>query len=59
MMALDALQTWIAHRLPDEAAKPPLKFQVDTLVQIPTQDLGPDPTRGRRGFATVPPSIAA
>jgi len=43
---LDALQAWIAHRLPEEAAKPPLKQQVDTLVQIRTQDLEPDPKGG-------------
>ena len=43
---LDALQAWIARRLPEEVAKPPLKKQVETLVQIRTQDLEPDPKRG-------------
>src|SRR5713101_4657257 len=43
---LDALQAWIARRLPEEVATPPLKKQVETLVQIRTQDLEPDPTRG-------------
>jgi hypothetical protein len=43
---LDALQAWIARRLPEEVAKPPLKKQIETLVQIRTQDLEPDPQRG-------------
>jgi hypothetical protein len=43
---LDALQAWIARRLPEEVAKPPLKHHVETLVQIRTQDLEPDPKRG-------------
>jgi len=43
---LDALQAWIARRLPEEVAKPPLKNHVETLVQIRTQDLEPDPQRG-------------
>jgi hypothetical protein len=43
---LDALQAWIARRLPEEVAKPPLKQHVETLVQIRTQDLEPDPQRG-------------
>ena len=43
---LDALQAWIARRLPEEIAKPPLKEPVETLVQIRTQDLEPDPQGG-------------
>src|SRR5229473_3031052 len=43
---LDALQAWIARRLPEEVGKPPLKKQIETLVQIRTQDLEPDPQRG-------------
>src|SRR5215813_13068528 len=43
---LDALQAWIERRLPEEVAKPPLKAQVETLVQIRTQDLEPDPRGG-------------
>ena len=43
---LDALQAWIARQLPEELAKPPLKEQVETLVQIRTQDLEPDPHGG-------------
>jgi DDE family transposase/transposase-like protein DUF772 len=43
---LDALQAWIARQLPEEMAKPPLKEHVETLVQIRTQDLEPDPQGG-------------
>jgi len=43
---LDALQSWIARQLPNEIAKPPLKEQVEALVQIRTQDLEPDPHGG-------------
>jgi hypothetical protein len=46
---LDSLQAWIERQLPDALAKPPLKEQVATLVQIRTQDLEPDPQgRGSR-----------
>jgi hypothetical protein len=43
---LDSLQAWIARQLPEELATPPLKEQVETLVQIRTQDLEPDPHGG-------------
>jgi hypothetical protein len=43
---LDALQSWIARRLPNEIAQPPLKEPVEALVQIRTQDLEPDPQGG-------------
>jgi hypothetical protein len=43
---LDALQAWIERQLPDALATPPLKAQVETLVQIRTQDLEPDPQGG-------------
>jgi hypothetical protein len=43
---LDALQSWIARQLPAELAKPPLQEQVETLRQIRTQDLEPDPQGG-------------
>ena len=42
---LDALQSWIARRLPEEVATPPLKKHLEALVQIRTQDLEPDPRR--------------
>jgi hypothetical protein len=54
---LDLLDAWLRTRLPDELAKPPLKKHLDTLVQIRTQDLEPDPdggggkTRLREGVA--------
>jgi len=50
---LDALQSWIEHRLPEEVAKPPLKEHVATLVQIRAQDLEPDPQDGVRIRAGV------
>ena len=44
---LDALQVVDrARRLPEEIAPPPLKEQLETLVQIRTQDLEPDPWGG-------------
>ncbi len=52
---LDALQAWIEGRLPTELATPPLKAHLETLVQIRTQDLEPDPVSGgariRQGVA--------
>jgi hypothetical protein len=43
---LDALQSWIERQFPKEIAKPPLKEQVEALVQIRAQDLEPDPQGG-------------
>jgi len=43
---LDALQSWIARQLPQALAQPPLQAHVETLIQIRTQDLEPDPTGG-------------
>ena len=43
---LDALQGWIERRLTEEIGKPPLKESLETLVQIRTQDLEPDPNGG-------------
>lgn len=43
---LDALQSWITRQFPSEIAQPPLKEQVEALVQIRTQDLEPDPQGG-------------
>ncbi len=40
---LDALQSWIERQWPEARATPPLKEPVDTVVQIRTQDLEPDP----------------
>jgi Transposase DDE domain/Transposase domain (DUF772) len=43
---LDALHAWIARRLPDEMTTPPLKQHLETLEQMRTQDLEPDPAGG-------------
>ena len=43
---LDALQSWIGRQFPKDIAQPPLKEQVEALVQIRTQDLEPDPQGG-------------
>jgi hypothetical protein len=43
---LDALQSWIARQFPEDIAQPPLKEEIEALVQIRTQDLEPDPQGG-------------
>jgi hypothetical protein len=43
---LDSLQSWIERQLPEALATPPLKEQVEALVQIRAQDLEPDPQGG-------------
>jgi len=43
---LDSLTSWIQRRLPDEMKRPPLKKHLDTLHQIRSQDLEPDPSGG-------------
>ncbi len=43
---LDALQSWLARQFPKGIVQPPLKEQVEALVQIRTQDLEPDPQGG-------------
>jgi hypothetical protein len=53
---LDSLDAWLRRKLPEELCKPPLKDHLDTLTQIRTQDLEPDPdggggTRIREGVA--------
>ena len=53
---IESLEAWLREKLPQEVQKPPLKEHVDTLVQIRTQDLEPDPsgggkTRIRQGVA--------
>src|ERR1700681_3675979 len=53
---LDALQGWIEHRLAEEVGKPPLKESLETLVQIRTQDLEPDP---KGGAARIRDGVAA
>lgn len=53
---LESLQNWIKHRLSDEVAQPPLQQHLQTLRDLLTQDLEPDPnqpggTRIRDGVA--------
>jgi hypothetical protein len=53
---LDALQRWVAERLPEQQDEPPLKPALDTLQQLAQQDLEPDPNGGggrriRKGVA--------
>jgi len=53
---LDSLDAWLLQKLPKELGRPPLKDHLDTLMQIRTQDLEPDPnggggTRIREGVA--------
>jgi hypothetical protein len=53
---IESLEAWLRDHLPEEIKKPPLKEHVDTLAQIRTQDLEPDPsgggkTRIRQGVA--------
>jgi hypothetical protein len=43
---IDALEAWLKKRLPEELSKPPLKEHLDTLEQIRSQDLEPDPSGG-------------
>jgi len=43
---LTLLEAWIRDRLPHELARPPLQEHLETLHQVMTQDLEPDPTRG-------------
>jgi hypothetical protein len=43
---LDALQSWIERQFPEDMAQPPLKEEIEALVQIRTQDLEPDPQGG-------------
>src|SRR5438046_1484972 len=45
---LDGLQAGLETRLPAERQMPPLKAQLETLAQIRTQDLEPDPVGGVR-----------
>jgi len=52
---LDSLEAWLSKKLPEEVNRPPLRDHVDTLKQIRSQDLEPDPsgggTRIRKGVA--------
>ena len=52
---LDSLQAWLKQKLPGECLEPPLKDQLESLIQLREQDLEPDPEGGgsriRRGVA--------
>lgn len=43
---LDNLKDWISLRLKEELTKPPLKDELETLAQLMSQDLEPDPGGG-------------
>jgi len=43
---LDALETWVAKHLPEQAKHPPLSDLLATLRQLRDQDLEPDPSGG-------------
>jgi Transposase domain (DUF772)/Transposase DDE domain len=43
---LENLKDWIASQLAEEMKKPPLKDEIDTLAQLMSQDLEPDPGGG-------------
>ena len=43
---ISSLEGWVKAHLAEEMTKPPLKEHVDTLQQIKTQDLEPDPGGG-------------
>lgn len=45
-MQLDSLELWLKRRLPEERTQPPLKDHIETLGQIRSQDLEPDPNGG-------------
>lgn len=53
---LDSLNAWLHRKLPEQIKRPPLLEHVETLAQIRSQDLEPDPsggggTRIRQGVA--------
>jgi len=45
---VDALDAWLRNKLSEEMSRPPLKEHVETLAQIRTQNLEPDPSGGGR-----------
>jgi hypothetical protein len=54
---IEALETWLHKKLPDEVEKPPLSELLETLKQILEQDTEPDPSGGggrqiKEGVAT-------
>jgi hypothetical protein len=54
---IDSLEAWLRQRLAEEMKQPPLKEHVDTLAQIRSQDLEPDPSGG--GKTKIRQGVAA
>lgn len=54
---IESLEAWVRQKLPEEMKKPPLKEHVETLAQIRTQDLEPDPSGG--GKTRIREGVAA
>lgn len=54
---IESLETWLRDKLPEEMKQPPLKEHVETLTQIRTQDLEPDPSGG--GKTRIREGVAA
>ncbi len=56
---IESLEAWLREKLPEEIKTPPLKEHVDTLAQIRTQDLEPDPSGGGGGKTRIRQGVAA
>lgn len=54
---IESLEAWLRRALPEEMKKPPLKEHVETLAQIRTQNLEPDPSGG--GKTRIREGVAA
>lgn len=56
---IESLEAWLREVLPEELTRPPLKEHIDTLEQIRTQDLEPDPSGGGGGRTRIRRGVAA
>jgi hypothetical protein len=54
---IESLEAWLREKLPGEMKQPPLKEHVETLAQIRSQDLEPDPSGG--GQTRIREGVAA
>jgi hypothetical protein len=54
---IESLEAWVRLKLAEEMKTPPLKEHVETLAQIRTQDLEPDPSGG--GKTRIREGVAA
>jgi hypothetical protein len=54
---IESLEAWVRQKLPEEMKTPPLKKHIETLAQIRTQDLEPDPSGG--GKTRIREGVAA